>query len=173
MGQKYVLENKSNEDKKIFLRQLLLEHPEKFDSADTKTITSYLNNNDKNVISSIQNIIYLRIDEAKKSDKNKAIIADLKYKINQLDNLMIASGKFPGYKKGASLFKLIFKHFYLTMFCNISQTADSSSYVITKAGEMAEIIDMLKAGSASGVFVAMCYFIVYIVLLVLGIFNVY
>lgn len=172
MGEKYVLESKSNEDKKIFLRKLLLDNSEKFDIKQKNEIKSYLNGDNSKLID-IQKIINTTIPEAKKSNKDKVIIADLKYKINELDNLMIASGTFPGYKKGVSLFKLIFKHFYLTMFCNISQTADSSTYVISKAGEMAEIIDMLKAGSASGVYVALCYFIVYIVLLVLGIFNVY
>ena len=77
------------------------------------------------------------------------------------------------YTPGNSLFKTVFKSIMFDIFCNVMTTAKSSQDVISKLGEIKEIIDMLKAGTVSGILTSICYFIVVIVLIICGIFNIF
>jgi hypothetical protein len=77
------------------------------------------------------------------------------------------------YEKGKTLFKTIFKYLFLNIFCNVVSTAKTSQDIISKSGEISEMIEILKAGSATGIIVAVCYFITFIVLIICGIFNIF
>ncbi len=62
---------------------------------------------------------------------------------------------------------------FLDIFCNITTTTKTSKDVITEMGEINEITDMLKAGTSTGIYMSLIYFISYIVIFFCGIFNVF
>ena len=167
MGDTFDFSNKSNEEKKMFLRKTLMNEVNKL-SEDTKvSINDFLVSGDEKLIPIIEKKLYINIP--KEVNKNKII--ELKNKINNLENLMVE--KKEAYEKGKSLFKTIFKHLFLNIFCNVVSTAKTSQDIISKSGEISEMIEMLKAGSATGTIVAVCYFITFIVLIICGIFNIF
>lgn len=96
-------------------------------------------------------------------------------KINIIDQNMIEYSRIDGsvYNPGKSLFKTIFKIIFIETFCNIFQTAKTSKDVISRMGETEELVDMLKAGSSTGIIMSPLYFLTVIILIICGIFNVY
>lgn len=167
MGDTFNFTNKSHEEKKMFLRKTMMNEVNKLSNDTKKLITEFLNNDNEDLIPIIEKNLYTNIP--KEVDFNK--ILELKNKINDLEELMV--DKNPNYEKGKSLFKMIFKHLFLNVFCNIVSTANTSKDIISKAGEINEMIEMLKAGSSTGTLVAICYFITFIVLIICGIFNIF
>ena len=177
IGGSFDFTNKNFEEKKMFLRKILMNEISIFNAEEKKLsvndpkistkklITTFLDSNDETLIPIIEKQLYEIIP--KEVNYNK--IAELKNKINDLEELMME--KKDGYEKGKSLFKIIFKHLFLNIFCNVVSTANTSLDIIAKSGEMEEMIDMLKAGSTSGTITAFCYFITVIVLILCGIFN--
>jgi hypothetical protein len=161
------LSNKNYDEKKIFLRKLLMDETNKLNNETKKLISNFLNTDNEELISTIEEKIAKNIPK----EINYAKVAELKSKINKLEDLMIE--KKSNYKKGKSLFKTIFKHLFLNIFCNVVTTANSAQDIISKSGEMEEMIDMLKAGSATGTIIAGFYFITFIVLIICGIFNIF
>ena len=77
------------------------------------------------------------------------------------------------YVRGPSMFKTLFKFIFVDIFCNVVSTTKVSQEIIMKMGEMNELIDMLKAGSATGLFLGLAYFITIIILIICGIFNIF
>ena len=61
----------------------------------------------------------------------------------------------------------------MDVFCNVASTAKTSEDVIREMGSITEITDMMKAGTSTGLFMAIIYFITYIVIIICGIFNVF
>jgi len=112
------------------------------------------------------------IDDNKSKDEIKEEIIN---KINIIDQNMIEYSKIDGsvYIPGKSLFKTIFKIVFIETFCNIFQTAKTSKDVISRMGETEELVDMLKAGSSTGIIMSPLYFLTVIILIICGIFNVY
>lgn len=159
--------NKSYEEKKMFLRKLMLDETNKLGNETKKLISDFLSSNDESLIPLIEKKIHSNIPQKGNYDK----VSELKNKINDLEELMIE--KKPGYEKGKSLFKTIFKYLFLNIFCNVVSTANSSQDIIAKVGEIGEMIEMLKAGSATGTIIAVFYFITFIVLIICGIFNIF
>jgi hypothetical protein len=167
IGDNFNFSNKGYEEKKMFLKKILMNEVNKL-SEDTKvSINDFLVSGDEKLIPIIEKKLYINMPKEANSNK----IMELKNKINDLEELMI--DKKPSYEKGKSLFKTIFKHLFLNIFCNVVSTANSSQDIISKVGEIGEMVDMLKAGSATGTLVAFCYFITFIVLIICGIFNIF
>ena len=167
IGDTFDFSNKSNEEKKMFLRKTLMNEVNKL-SEDTKvSINEFLVSGDEKLIPIIEKKLHINIPKGVNNNK----IMELKNKINDLENLMV--GKKESYEKGKTLFKTIFKHLFLNIFCNVVSTAKTSQDIISKSGEISEMIEMLKAGSATGIIVAVCYFITFIVLIICGIFNIF
>lgn len=167
IGDAFNFSNKNNEEKKMFLRKTLMNEVNKL-SQDTKvSINEFLVSGDEKLIPIIEKKLHTNIPKGVNNNK----IMELKGKINDLEELM--ADKKEAYEKGKTLFKIIFKHLFLNIFCNVVSTANTSLDIIGKAGEMEEMIDMLKAGSSSGTITAFCYFITVIVLILCGIFNVF
>ena len=106
---------------------------------------------------------------------NQKMIESVHEKIDDLKDSMEEYSRQNGavYTRYHSIFKTIFKKVFLNIYCNISQTSHSSLYVISQMGEVNELIDMLKAGSASGILTAIFYIIAVIVLIICGIFGVF
>ncbi len=159
--------NKNYEEKKMFLRKLLMDETNKLSVETKKLISEFLNTDNEELINSIQEKIAKNIPK----EVNYSKVTELKSKINDLEELMI--DKKPSYEKGKSLFKTIFKHLFLNIFCNVVTTANSAQDIISKSGEISEMIEMLKAGSATGTIIAVFYFITFIVLIICGIFNIF
>jgi hypothetical protein len=116
-----------------------------------------------------------RLENNNDEDKNikireiegkKKIIDDEMVSFSEKDGSKYVSGK-------PSMFKMIFKIIFLDIFCNVVSTTKVSQEIIMKMGEMEELIDMLKAGSATGLFLGLAYFITIIVLIICGIFNIF
>ena len=101
-------------------------------------------------------------------------IDDTQKKIKLIDNIMILFSKKNGskYVPGPTLFKKIFKFIFVDIFCNVVSTTKVSQEIIMKIGEMDELIDMLKAGSATGVFLSFAYSITIIIFIIFSIFNI-
>ena len=167
IGDTFNFSNKSNEEKKMFLRKTLMNEVNKL-SQDTKlSINEFLVSGDEKLIPIIEKKLHTNIPKGVNNNK----IMELKNKINNLEELMV--DKKPAYEKGKSLFKMIFKHLFLNIFCNVVSTAKTSQDIISKSGEINEMIEMLKAGSATGIIISVCYFITFIVLIICGIFNIF
>jgi hypothetical protein len=167
MGDTFDFSNKSNEEKKMFLRKTLMNEVNKLSEHTKVSINEFLVSGDEKLIPIIEKNLYTNIP--KEVNNNKII--ELKNKINELEDLMVE--KKEAYEKGKTLFKIIFKHLFLNIFCNVVSTAKTSQDIISKSGEINEMVEMLKAGSASGTIVAVFYFITFIVLIICGIFNIF
>ena len=77
------------------------------------------------------------------------------------------------YFEGETMFKIIFKIMFMQIFCNISNTSKSSRDVIVEMGNLTEIVDMIKAGSSTGLFCTIIYFLTVVILIICSIFNVF
>jgi hypothetical protein len=115
----------------------------------------------------------------KKNSDTKSKIELIYKKIHFIDNdIMVKFSEENGSKyvsrdKPSSLFKKIFKIIFVDIFCNIVSTTKVSDEIITKMGEMKELVDILKSGTASGIFLSFFYSITIIVLIICGIFNIF
>jgi hypothetical protein len=77
------------------------------------------------------------------------------------------------YIQGKSLFKTIFRQVFLNIFCNVLNTSKGTMDIISQAGELVELKDMLKAGTVTGFIMVFLYIIALIILIICGIFNLY
>ena len=156
-------------DKKIYLRKLLQDKINKIPDNTKNLIKQFLESGDEELIHNIQK----QLDTNLKSNNSR--INDIKNKLSMLDENMIeyAIKDKSKYIPGKSLFKTVFKFIFVDVFCNISSTSNASIDVIREMGEMNEITDMLKAGTSTGLIMAIIYFITYIIIIICGIFNVF
>jgi hypothetical protein len=75
------------------------------------------------------------------------------------------------YTKNDTLQKKLIKILLVDIFCNVVTTSKSSENVIEQMGQITEIIDMLKCGSAAGVISCIIYILTLLILLIMGIFG--
>lgn len=163
--------SKEYEQKRVYLRKLLEEKSDKIPIDLKDSIKKFLENGNNNLVSDIQEKLNKFFPK-----KDATIINDIKYKIALLEQNMTQYAKDDNsqYIPGANtLFKTIFKIVFVDTFCNVVTTTKTSQDIISKVGEMKEIMDMLKAGTVSGMLIAVYYFITLIVLIICGIFNVF
>jgi hypothetical protein len=153
-------------EKKMYLHKFLEEQMDKISSNGKKIIEEFLNNGNESLIDDIKKYI---------PESSSPQIIDIKAKLALLENNMIEYSiqDHSKYVPGKSLFKTIFKIIFVDIFCNISSTSKSSTEIIREMGDAIELVDMLKAGTSTGVFLSIIYFITVIVLIICGIFNVY
>jgi hypothetical protein len=124
---------------------------------------------------------YLEIVEKIKEELYKVYPVDgdnaqkLRDKITNLDKRMLiyAKNENSTYIPGDSLFKTIMKNIYINAYCNILSTTKTSNDVVNAMGKMFEVVDTLKAGTVSGIFLSMYYFLTYIILIICAIFKVF
>jgi hypothetical protein len=165
--------SKDLSEQKIYLRKLLEENINKISINTKDLIKKYLNNNNEDLLVEISKDLdkNLSIDTTKNIDK----INDIKYKIELLNQYMIEYSKENNskYISGNTLFKTVIKMVFLDIFCNVVSTTNTTQDIILKMGKMVEVIDMLKAGSATGLYMGMIYLLTVIILIVCGIFNMF
>ena len=154
------------DEKKMYLYKILEIHIDKIPSNGKNLIEEYLNSGNENLINDIKKYI---------PDNSSSQIIDIKTKLELLENNMIQFSKEDNsqYIRGKSLFKTIFKIIFVDIFCNVASTSKSSSDIIREMGDAVELVDMLKAGTSTGFFLSIIYFITVIVLIICGIFNIY
>lgn len=159
-------------EQKNYLNRILEKNSEKLTDITKDLIYTFLTNGDQQLIPKIKNSLdtnlNIPIDQSKIDEVNK-----LKEKIDNLEERMIYYSKRENaaYVVGGSLFKTIFKFVFVNIFCNVVSTAKASEDVIFKMGDLSEMIDMLKAGSSTGLFISVFYIIAIIVLVLCSIFQ--
>jgi hypothetical protein len=132
-------------------------------------IKKYIKGDDLEILEKIKDELY----KIYPVDGNTA--NELRDRVTNLDKLMIAYAKTENstYIPGDSLFKTIMKNIFVNAYCNIVSTAKTSNDVVDAMGKMHEAADMLKAGTVSGIFLSMYYFLTYIILIICAIFKVF
>lgn len=158
-------------DKKTYLKKFAEDKSNNLPEKLKNSIDKYIVENSSNLLSEIEKQISNKYPDIKKNET----IDDIKYKLALLNQTMIqfSIDDNSKYTPGDSLFKTVYKAIMLDVFCNVMTTAKSSQDIISKLGEIKEIIDMLKAGTVCGLSTSVCYFIVVIILIICGIFNVF
>lgn len=156
------------EGKRIYLRKLLDNKSEKIPPNLKESINNFLEGNNS-ILSNIKDNLNDIFPNESPS------VNEIKFKLATLERNMIEYSKEnkSHYVPGASLFKTVFKIIFLDIFCNVVTTTKSSEDIILKMGEMKEIVDMLQAGSVTGLVAVVCYLIALIILIICGIFQFY
>jgi hypothetical protein len=132
-------------------------------------IKKYIKGDDLEILEKIKDELY------KIYPVNSNSADELRNRVTHLDKLMITYAKNENstYIPGDSLFKTIMKNIFVNAYCNIVSTAKTSNDVVDAMGKMHEATDMLKAGTVSGIFLSMYYFLTYIILIICAIFKVF
>jgi len=174
MGDDDDIITKTIEQKKYYLRKILKDKIDLLEDDTKKTIQEYLNDQEINQNSNI--LIY---EIKKKINRNSPPenegIKILKERIAKIEDSMIEYARESGtvYTPGKSLFKNIFKILFMDIFCNVASTAKNGKDIIEAMGSMTNIVDLLKAGSSSGLITAFIYLFTLIGVIICGIFNVF
>jgi hypothetical protein len=155
------------DDREQYLKNMLSNHNNRLSNSTKDIIHQYLNTFNPNLLTHIKE----GIDTDFKN--NIDTINNIKNKLNILENMMIEFSieNNSSYIPGGTLFKSLLKIFIVNSFCNILETTKTGSNVMTKMGDIIDITDMLKAGSAAGFTVSFGYIISIIVLLIMGFLN--
>lgn len=163
------LQTKEFNEKKMYLRKILQDKINKVSEGTRELIKKFLENGDENLIHNIKQGL------EKNFPSTDPLINEVKGKLAFLEDSMIRFSEEDGskYIPGKSLFKTIFKIIFVDVFCNVAQTTKTSLDVIYEMGEMEELVDMLKGGTSAGVFTSMIYLLTVIILIILGIFNMF
>lgn len=65
------------------------------------------------------------------------------------------------------------KAFFFSSMCNLFTLAQNTNVTIQEMGGMYDVIDMLKSGSATGYYMAWCYSVCLVALIICGLFDIY
>ncbi len=71
------------------------------------------------------------------------------------------------------VYNAFIKTFFFYSICNVFTLAKNTSSTIQEIGSMYEVIDMLKAGTSTGKWIASFYFICLVALVICGLFDIY
>jgi len=163
------LQTKGFNEKKLYLRKILQDKINKISEGTRELIRKFLENGDEDLIHNIKQGL------EKNFPSDNPLINEVKIKLAYLEDSMIRFSEEDGskYAPGKSLFKTIFKIIFVDVFCNVAQTTKTSLDVIHEMGEMEELVDMLKGGTSAGIYTGMSYVLTVIILIILGIFNMF
>ena len=163
------LQTKEFNEKKLYLRKILQDKINKISEGTKELIKKFLENGNENLIHDIKRGL------EKNFPSTDPLINQVKGKLAFLEDNMIRFSVEDGskYVPGKSLFKTIFKIIFVDVFCNVAQTTKTSLDVIHEMGEMEELVDMLKGGTSAGIYTGMVYLLTVIILIILGIFNMF
>ena len=173
----YVLNNLSDygkipenaNDRVTFFKKMLNDNSNNISNDSKELIKEYLRTFNKNLITPIENQIHNEL--ASHTDK----IQELKDNIMECEELMLFYSKKIGstYTYGKTLFKIILKYIFINTLCNIIQTSKTSLDIMDSMGDISNITDTIRAGTATGVSMTFIYLITLIVLIIMGILNKY
>ncbi len=164
--------------KKIYFKQVLKTQNDLISDSTKKLLSKYLYHTDKfdEKVDDKKLMEMITEDISKHDFNNKSKIDEIKFEIEKLDKEGedYAKSIKSSYQSGAnSITKMILKRVCIEIACNIFNTTNSTSDIIESMGLASNIVELFKASSSSGIFIAIFYIICVIVLIVLGIFKVY
>lgn len=114
------------------------------------------------------------ITPEKKAEAKSEADKNLNDRLDTIRTLMEAYAKEKGFFYDEDKYKMtdnLFKNLFLNSFCNIVSTANSSGAVIKEMGEITEVVDMLKAGTSTGIMMAFVYFLTVVIIAVMSFFG--
>ena len=158
-----------NIDERItFLKDILIDKSNKLTKETTLLINEYLTTYNPDLINDIEKKVNTNLEN------NISKVEMVKDNLRELKVIMLEYSRESGAQIVVkSLCKIILKHIFLNSVCNIFQTTKTSLDIITSMKGINNFCDMLKAGTATGIFISLAYFIVLIILIVMGIYNKY
>ena len=115
-----------------------------------------------------------------RSSENNILTEDEKTKVvegmKKLDELMKIYASEKGFDYNGlkySLLNKIFKIIFMTSFCNVISTANTSEDILRELNGIEEVGDILKSGLCSGKFVRWFYVLAIIILIICGFLNIF
>ena len=119
---------------------------------------------------------YVHKDDLDPSDPvSRQKIKDIYDKIATLEakNVDYALHTDSEYQEGNTIEKKIVKKIFIEIVCNLFQTTKSTEDVVIQIGDLNELMDIMKCGSASGTVLSIIYIITVIVLMICGFLGIF
>jgi len=124
----------------------------------------------------IVSALYKKVLENKDNSIKDDDINRINENMNILDAILVDYTKKEGIsysKEKYSLTNQLLENLYVSAFCNVITTANSTQEVIRESGSMLEIVDMYKSGIVCGTITASLYFIVVFVIIICAILGIF
>jgi len=150
-------------DRERFLKNILNTHKDRLSDSTKDIIGQYLKTFNSDIYSKVKD----SIDTDFRNDITT--INKIKDRLDYLETIMtnFSIENHSRYIQGETLIKSMLKIFVMNSFCNVLETTKTGSNVMSKMGDVYDIVDMLKAGSVAGITVSFGYIVSLIVLLVM------
>jgi hypothetical protein len=120
--------------------------------------------------------LYKKVLENKDNNIKENNINRINENMNILDSILLNYTKKEGIsysKEKYGLTNILLQNIYISAFCNVVSTANSTQEVIRESGSMLEIVDMYKSGIVCGTLTSVLYFIVVIVIIICAILGIF
>jgi len=140
--------------------------------------TSLLLDKYKQTISAILLVsaLYKKVLENKNNTINDNDINRINENMNTLDSILVNYTQKEGISYSDEKYSLtnrLLENIFVSAFCNVVTTANSTQEVIRESGSMLEIVDMYKSGIVCGTITGAIYFIVVIVIIICAILGIF
>ena len=141
-------------------------------------VTSSLLEKYKQTISAILIVsaLYKKVLENKDNSIKEDDINRINENMNILDAILVDYTKKEGISYSSEKYSLtnrLLENLYVSAFCNVITTANSTKEVIRESGSLLEIVDMYKSGIVCGTITASLYFLVVIVIIICAILGIF
>lgn len=164
-------------NKKIYFKRVLKTQNDLISDKTKKLLTKYLyeTNTFDEGVNDDKLMDIINQDISKHNFDNKEKVKEIKYKIAQLDQEGKDYAKSLGasYDIGGTLVKIILKRVCIETACNIFNTTNSAADIMKSMGQASDIVELFKASSSTGTFITIFYLITVIVLIILGLLQIY
>ena len=124
----------------------------------------------------IVSALYKKVLENTNNSIKEENINRINENMNILDAILVDYTKKEGIsysKEKYSLTNQLLENLYVSAFCNVITTANSTKEVIRESGSMLEIIDMYKSGIVCGTITSSLYFLVVIIIIICAIMGIF
>jgi len=124
------------------------------------------------LVSALYKKVLVNNDNSIKEDD----INRIKENMNILDAILVNYTKKEGISYSSEKYSLtnrLLENIYVSAFCNVVTTANSTQEVIRESGSLLEIVDMYKSGIVCGTITASLYFLVVIVIIICAIMGIF
>jgi hypothetical protein len=124
------------------------------------------------IVSALYKKVLVNNDNSIKEDD----INRIKENMNILEAILIDYTKKEGISYSSEKYSLtnrLLEDLYVSAFCNVITTSNSSKEVIRESGSMLEIVDMYKSGIVCGTITASLYFLVVIIIIICAILGIF
>ena len=124
----------------------------------------------------IVSALYKKVLENKDNSIKEDDINRINENMNILDAILVDYTKKEGISYSSEKYSLtnrLLENLYVSAFCNVITTANSTQEVIRESGSLLEIVDMYKSGIVCGTITASLYFLVVIVIIICAIMGIF